>query len=170
MIVNEAAYAEGAQGVLSPQTAPFEEGNRRTAARRFQPASKHEDVLLGGVRNQHPVFNPIPTEHRTRTAREGLRQLRKHRKVVTDRGRHRVVPSVVQVSQLVAQHRRSAGPFDRGKHRLREGEVRHHARLDLYVSEPLGPERSEEHTSELQSLAYLVCRLLLEKKKNRQRA
>src|SRR2546425_6916846 len=28
-------------------------------------------------------------------------------------------------------------------------------------------ERSEEHTSELQSLAYLVCRLLLEKKKHR---
>src|SRR2546425_8956768 len=28
--------------------------------------------------------------------------------------------------------------------------------------------RSEEHTSELQSLAYLVCRLLLEKKKNKQ--
>src|SRR2546425_4403121 len=28
-------------------------------------------------------------------------------------------------------------------------------------------ERSEEHTSELQSLAYLVCRLLLEKKKKR---
>src|SRR2546425_1477905 len=30
-------------------------------------------------------------------------------------------------------------------------------------------ERSEEHTSELQSLAYLVCRLLLEKKKNKSR-
>src|SRR2546425_8103457 len=29
--------------------------------------------------------------------------------------------------------------------------------------------RSEEHTSELQSLAYLVCRLLLEKKKNANR-
>src|SRR2546425_5632576 len=28
-----------------------------------------------------------------------------------------------------------------------------------------GGGRSEEHTSELQSLAYLVCRLLLEKKK-----
>src|SRR2546425_2651913 len=28
--------------------------------------------------------------------------------------------------------------------------------------------RSEEHTSELQSLAYLVCRLLLEKKKKRE--
>src|SRR2546425_3518436 len=33
------------------------------------------------------------------------------------------------------------------------------------ADEPPGPERSEEHTSELQSLAYLVCRLLLEKKK-----
>src|SRR2546425_6757990 len=31
-------------------------------------------------------------------------------------------------------------------------------------------ERSEEHTSELQSLAYLVCRLLLEKKKTIARA
>src|SRR3712207_8035150 len=30
----------------------------------------------------------------------------------------------------------------------------------------LGRERSEEHTSELQSRQYLVCRLLLEKKKN----
>src|SRR5205823_11767797 len=30
-----------------------------------------------------------------------------------------------------------------------------------------GQVRSEEHTSELQSLAYLVCRLLLEKKKER---
>src|SRR3989441_1523116 len=28
-------------------------------------------------------------------------------------------------------------------------------------------QRSEEHTSELQSLAYLVCRLLLEKKKGK---
>src|SRR2546425_4723154 len=34
--------------------------------------------------------------------------------------------------------------------------------LDIHVIED---ERSEEHTSELQSLAYLVCRLLLEKKK-----
>src|SRR2546425_5712085 len=30
--------------------------------------------------------------------------------------------------------------------------------------------RSEEHTSELQSLAYLVCRLLLEKKKKREKS
>src|SRR3989441_1588579 len=31
----------------------------------------------------------------------------------------------------------------------------------------MGSDRSEEHTSELQSLAYLVCRLLLEKKKKK---
>src|SRR5687767_15277180 len=33
---------------------------------------------------------------------------------------------------------------------------------------PVGVLRSEEHTSELQSLAYLVCRLLLEKKKKQE--
>src|SRR5205823_14803971 len=38
--------------------------------------------------------------------------------------------------------------------------------LSRPIASPLIPllERSEEHTSELQSLAYLVCRLLLEKK------
>src|SRR2546425_9090902 len=33
--------------------------------------------------------------------------------------------------------------------------------------EDMRERRSEEHTSELQSLAYLVCRLLLEKKKKK---
>src|SRR3712207_7085014 len=40
---------------------------------------------------------------------------------------------------------------------------------DLVLVEACGGEefrRSEEHTSELQSRQYLVCRLLLEKKKN----
>src|SRR2546425_6348739 len=36
-----------------------------------------------------------------------------------------------------------------------------------HAAETLLAARSEEHTSELQSLAYLVCRLLLEKKKTR---
>src|SRR3712207_6955725 len=34
------------------------------------------------------------------------------------------------------------------------------------LAELTDTERSEEHTSELQSRQYLVCRLLLEKKKN----
>src|SRR2546425_4599804 len=37
----------------------------------------------------------------------------------------------------------------------------------IKLVEPTPKARSEEHTSELQSLAYLVCRLLLEKKKQR---
>src|SRR5690625_6852698 len=36
----------------------------------------------------------------------------------------------------------------------------------LHVSPVVGGLRSEEHTSELQSRGHLVCRLLLEKKKN----
>src|SRR3712207_8296154 len=51
--------------------------------------------------------------------------------------------------------------------------VRHYRRPDLDVQPTIvGVEptraacRSEEHTSELQSRQYLVCRLLLEKKKN----
>ena len=40
-------------------------------------------------------------------------------------------------------------------------DFRNHASVDV----SLDP-RSEEHTSELQSRQYLVCRLLLEKKKN----
>src|SRR5205823_11285516 len=35
------------------------------------------------------------------------------------------------------------------------------------ICPPRSNSRSEEHTSELQSLAYLVCRLLLEKKKKK---
>src|SRR5438045_8483943 len=38
----------------------------------------------------------------------------------------------------------------------------------LPKTEDCGKGRSEEHTSELQSLRHLVCRLLLEKKKNKE--
>src|SRR3712207_8654792 len=53
-----------------------------------------------------------------------------------------------------------------------EGPVGQQAVLDVDLVEPVGDLlagdarlRSEEHTSELQSRQYLVCRLLLEKKK-----
>src|SRR2546425_2053599 len=42
------------------------------------------------------------------------------------------------------------------------------ARISRPRSTNRSSSRSEEHTSELQSLAYLVCRLLLEKKKKKQ--
>src|SRR2546425_3824126 len=40
-------------------------------------------------------------------------------------------------------------------------------RNTVSVTVTVNESRSEEHTSELQSLAYLVCRLLLEKKKTK---
>src|SRR3712207_6974595 len=43
------------------------------------------------------------------------------------------------------------------------------ARLHVAAAELVDHERSEEHTSELQSRQYLVCRLLLEKKKKKQK-
>src|SRR3712207_8973032 len=56
-------------------------------------------------------------------------------------------------------------PLERRRHRPR---VRDVVAQVLAVVDPgnheVGLERSEEHTSELQSRQYLVCRLLLEKK------
>src|SRR3712207_8506701 len=65
------------------------------------------------------------------------------------------------------------GPVEHGPHQHSEGEA-----LEFVVDEeihlaagrgrPKGP-RSEEHTSELQSRQYLVCRLLLEKNRRNRR-
>ena len=43
------------------------------------------------------------------------------------------------------------------------------SKLNQIYTERISAYRSEEHTSELQSLVNLVCRLLLEKKKEKQR-
>src|SRR5207247_10325879 len=55
--------------------------------------------------------------------------------------------------------------------RLDRGLRDHPGRLGLQqqVLSARGPARSEEHTSELQSRVDLVCRLLLEKKKKKQK-
>src|SRR5258705_8363036 len=44
------------------------------------------------------------------------------------------------------------------------------ATMDVLTAVASTALRSEEHTSELQSLRHLVCRLLLEKKKNQRRS
>src|SRR5205823_11595853 len=49
-------------------------------------------------------------------------------------------------------------------HHAQHGRSRHALPAPCH-HRPRPGDRSEEHTSELQSLAYLVCRLLLEKKK-----
>src|SRR3712207_8491504 len=50
--------------------------------------------------------------------------------------------------------------------RLGRADAGHHV-ADVPALEIAHRQRSEEHTSELQSRQYLVCRLLLEKKKHR---
>src|SRR3712207_8552271 len=63
----------------------------------------------------------------------------------------------------------SAHPGARDRHRAhyRGGVLGPHRRRDSLGGGQRRP-RSEEHTSELQSRQYLVCRLLLEKKKTKQ--
>src|SRR5205823_12081410 len=56
---------------------------------------------------------------------------------------------------------RRSSDLQRQRRRQRQGVG--HQRRDV-SADPACRSRSEEHTSELQSLAYLVCRLLLEKK------
>src|SRR5256885_11375293 len=55
------------------------------------------------------------------------------------------------------------GRSRRAARRMRDADARRDARR---VDQVLCRQRSEEHTSELQSPCNLVCRLLLEKKKN----
>src|SRR5439155_24604502 len=63
--------------------------------------------------------------------------------------------TLLRSRDAVHGERRAAG------HARLVGRVQHHAPEPSH----LGLERSEEHTSELQSRGHLVCRLLLEKKK-----
>src|SRR3989454_9244605 len=59
-----------------------------------------------------------------------------------------------------SQRRRGIGESPRRQQRKHDDPDR-----DLVPRDRVRPERSEEHTSELQSPCNLVCRLLLEKKK-----
>src|SRR5256885_12195046 len=75
---------------------------------------------------------------------------------------------------------RSRGDLRRSSDALGSGPGGHHSAggrrserqrggdlVSLRRNQDPGPDRSEEHTSELQSPCNLVCRLLLEKKKTR---
>src|SRR5687767_15516109 len=77
-------------------------------------------------------------------------------------------------SREPAGRSREAGARLRQRHVVRSSGEGDGQRFTLVIREVVAPlrlrqfvrsHRSEEHTSELQSLAYLVCRLLLEKKK-----
>src|SRR3712207_5618370 len=104
--------------------------------RRGRAASGSAGLLLAG----HGALGPLAG------AGVGLRPLTPHREV------HPVTAALVAADLDLAA--------DVGLDLATEVTLDLEVRLDL-VAEP----RSEEHTSELQSRQYLVCRLLLEKKK-----
>src|SRR5687767_6870509 len=68
-----------------------------------------------------------------------------------------------------AEHLRRAGIYLANR-LFSDARAHWEALVENYPNDPGVPSalRSEEHTSELQSLAYLVCRLLLEKKKKKE--
>src|SRR5258706_7125446 len=66
-------------------------------------------------------------------------------------------------SAVLAPRRRKAAARWRGSYSFLYGQQ--NARIPCTRSGNVRSRRSEEHTSELQSLTNLVCRLLLEKKK-----
>src|SRR5205823_11599119 len=76
----------------------------------------------------------------------------------------RLVEQVLRIArvQLDSRHAHARGDADRRARRLLDRLAEALRRLHRAFDVPM--RRSEEHTSELQSLAYLVCRLLLEKK------
>src|SRR3712207_7418286 len=81
---------------------------------------------------------------------------------------------VVQNHEFALARRRGAwamvenASVKRAKEALRQANGELEARVERRTADlrrALAEKRSEEHTSELQSRQYLVCRLLLEKKK-----
>src|SRR5689334_24175502 len=90
---------------------------------------------------------PYTTLFRSQSPRgvdlRSVRQARRREVLRNERPGPRAYRQVALVLRRLEDHRRAPGA------RLR------------------APDRSEEHTSELQSQFHLVCRLLLEKKKNK---
>src|SRR3712207_7878395 len=75
---------------------------------------------------------------------------------------HDALPIYHRVSGQLAGHQQAAGGLRVGQQQ--QLLLVHAVRIQM-GADPVQV-RSEEHTSELQSRQYLVCRLLLEKKKN----
>src|SRR5438093_2368953 len=75
-------------------------------------------------------------------------------------------PAATAASSASAQRARTGRRYCRAAMGVAQSGALQSGRLRALVAELV---RSEEHTSELQSLTNLVCRLLLEKKKNKRK-
>src|SRR3712207_2857456 len=95
---------------------------------------------------QPAVLDPVGIALKPRRWRDPAQPLGRHRGQVVEGGAERFAGQLKEVQVAYSgQHIRAVRP----------------------LLPPCLEQRSEEHTSELQSRQYLVCRLLLEKKKNK---
>src|SRR4051812_49475347 len=92
---------------------------------------------------------------------------------ITGRSQFMVVPEKMAIGESAAAYNSMMGDLGKKKKIEPESdrtkkvrEITDRSRARSSFSCPDRPSRSEEHTSELQSHVNLVCRLLLEKKKN----
>src|SRR2546425_13375975 len=130
------------RSTLFPYTTLFRSRLRQRAEPRVHPRRD----LARAQRNPKVPFGSLPDRHRPLQGAP--------------------VPDIAG-ERLVADRRREAQalePIEDRPDRLQR--VRHPDHIHVQREAT----RSEEHTSELQSLAYLVCRLLLEKKKKKKTA
>src|SRR5229473_5826724 len=134
------------------------------------------DLATGEKADQRHVTQGVPHHLQLGMPRAEMRAAASR---ATDIYRARHVPCRAAL-QFVADFRRDAHQIELCGFRVARAKSQTHAVLDLLGDrqdlvlpvhahqvphDGIRAERSEEHTSELQSLAYLVCRLLLEKKK-----
>src|SRR5690625_6248686 len=85
-----------------------------------------------------------------------------------------MLPEIIGSSGFIVEHRDLSDIYDTIQMALNSENkdslsllARHHVLNNFSLSKRAGLiHRSEEHTSELQSRGHLVCRLLLERKKN----
>src|SRR6185295_15926295 len=149
------APIDGGQQHAAGERQSGEQKQRRRKHRQRQPRHQPGAQELG---DHHDAAGQRQAEKEQRQqAEEG------HRLVVAEEGEDGeqdavAVPVGVQLAGVLARSRAVA------YRHLGHREALHHG-LQRQLGLDLEPLRSEEHTSELQSRQYLVCRLLLEKKK-----
>src|SRR5437899_8037277 len=117
-----------------------------------------------------PWAHRAPPTHTAPSASPSMRspRIRCAKRTPSSRGRPETSLCSTVLSIEVQAHDRKTGLYvtPRGGRAELGGVGRERERIVAALHARCPEARSEEHTSELQSLRHLVCRLLLEKKKN----
>src|SRR2546430_11276606 len=103
---------------------------------------------------------------RTRKEHDGARQNEEERRVVNE-DHPKVSPAIAERRELRITDARVELDRNFADFETLAGGPDYHLGCELHTDGPQVQDRSEEHTSELQSQSNLVCRLLLEKKKKK---